>query len=313
MNNPFLPLRGPLSRFVPPVDPLKARAGKRAAPNAGSPWRDIVSSLGRNPVAVTCLVVLLAVAVTAIAAPLVSPYDPYAVKLENQFQAPSASHLAGTDMFGRDVLSRIFYGGRISLAVGLLPPLISLCLGTFIGLVAGYYGGKVDFLLMMLADMVLSFPSLLLAIVVMYILGASTFNIFIALAVVGWASTARVVRSQVLSLKRKEFIEASTAIGTRASVIMFRHLLPNCAPQLLVLFTLDIPAAILSEASLSFLGVGAQPPAASWGLMVSNGREFLFNAPWVAIAPGIAILVTVLAFNFLGDGLRDALDPYMKN
>jgi ABC-type dipeptide/oligopeptide/nickel transport systems, permease components len=313
MNNPFLPARGALSRIAS-LDPLKARKARAGAkPETGSPWRDLWASLARNPVAMASLVVVAAVSIIAIAAGIFAPYDPYAVRLSDQFLPPSASHLAGTDMYGRDVLSRIFYGARISLAVGLLPPLLSMTIGAIIGLVAGYYGGKVDFVLMIVADMVLSFPSLLLAIVVMYILGASTLNIFIALAVVGWASDARVVRSQVLSLKHKEFIEASRAIGTKDSVIMFRHLLPNCLPQLLVLFTLDIPAAILSESSLSFLGVGAQPPAASWGLMVSNGREFLFNAPWVAIAPGVAILVTVLAFNFLGDGLRDSLDPYMKN
>jgi len=310
MRNPFLPLRGPLTRLSRAF-PTAARADRKAA--TVSPWRELASSIARNPIALISLVTILMISVSAIAAPLAAPYDPYAVKLEGQFQAPSASHFAGTDMYGRDVLSRMIYGSRISLSVGLFPTLISLAIGTAVGLVAGYYGGKIDFLLMVIADMVLSFPSLLLAMVVMYILGASILNIYIALAAVGWAETARVVRSQVLSLKHKEFIEASRAIGTRDRVIMFRHLLPNCLPQLLVVFTLDIPAAILTEASLSFLGIGAQPPAASWGLMVSNGREFLFNAPWVAIAPGIAIVITVLAFNFLGDALRDALDPYMKS
>lgn len=277
-----------------------------------SPWRDLRDSLGKNRVAMASLAVILLVAFAAIAAPLVAPHDPYAGDLNLQFRSPDSTNLLGTDMQGRDLLSRIIYGSRISLAVGLVPPLLSMLLGTAIGLAAGYYGGKVDFALMVLADMVLAFPSLLLAMVVMYILGANIVNIFVALAAVGWAGTARVVRSQVLSLKNKEFIEASRAIGTRDRTIMLRHLLPNCLPQLLVLFTLAIPEAILSEASLSFLGVGAQPPAASWGLMVSNGREFLFDAPLIAIAPGVAILVTVVAFNFLGDGLRDALDPYLK-
>lgn len=281
--------------------------------SAPSPWKELRDSLSRNPVAMVSLAIILAVVAAAVFAPLVSPHDPYAGDLNLQFRSPDSVNPLGTDMQGRDMLSRIIYGARISLAVGLIPPLLSMAIGTVIGLVAGYYGGKIDFGLMMLADMVLAFPSLLLAMVVMYILGASIVNIFVALAAVGWASTARVVRSQVLSLKHKEFIEASKAIGVRDRVVMIRHLLPNCLPQLLVLFTLAIPDAILSEASLSFLGVGAQPPASSWGLMVSAGREFLFDAPWIAISPGVAILVTVVAFNFLGDGLRDALDPYLKH
>jgi peptide/nickel transport system permease protein len=276
-------------------------------------WGELWLSLSKNKVALAGGVFVVLIILLAAFAPLVAPHDPYKVELDNQFLKPSGSNLVGTDMFGRDVFSRILYGTRISLLAGIVPTLISMTIGIGIGIVSGYYGGKVDFALMMLADLVLAFPSLLLAMIVMYTLGATLLNIFIALSLVGWAGTARVVRSQTLSLKHKEFVEASRAIGTRDIVIMTRHIFPNCVPQLLVLFTLNIPGAILAEASLSFLGIGAQPPAASWGLMVSNGREFLFNAPWVAIAPGIAILITVLAFNFLGDGLRDALDPYLKN
>lgn len=276
-------------------------------------WKEVVAAFVRNRLAVVGLGILLIVAFIAIAAPLIAPYDPYKVKLNEQFLNPRWEHPIGTDMFGRDVFTRILYGTRISLLIGLVPTLISMTIGVILGLVSGYFGRRVDFLIMMLADMVLSFPSLLLAMIVMYTLGASLLNIFIALSAVGWAGTARVVRSQTLALKNKEFIEASRAIGTKDIAIMLRHILPNCLPQLLVLFTLNIPDSILSEASLSFLGIGAHPPAASWGLMVSGGREYLFNAPWVAIAPGIAILITVLAFNFLGDGLRDALDPYLKS
>ncbi len=276
-------------------------------------WKDIVRSFANNKAAITGGAVVLAILLVAVFAPLLSPHDPYKVDLGSQFLKPDGSYLVGTDMFGRDVFSRILYGTRISLLAGIVPTLISMTIGIAIGIASGYYGGKVDFALMMLADMVLAFPSLLLAMIVMYTLGATLLNIFIALSLVGWAGTARVVRSQTLALKNKEFVEASRAIGTSNFTIMARHIFPNCVPQLLVLFTLNIPGAILAEASLSFLGIGAQPPAASWGLMVSNGREYLFNAPWVAIAPGIAILVTVLAFNFLGDGLRDALDPYLKS
>ncbi|MCX7028025.1 MAG: ABC transporter permease [Spirochaetes bacterium] len=275
--------------------------------------RETARAFARNKAAIIGGVIVLLILLTAVLAPLLVPHDPYLVDLNKQFLNPGPSYRIGTDMFGRDVFSRILYGARISLLVGIVPTLISMTIGIVVGIVSGYYGGKVDFILMMLADMVLAFPSLLLAMVVMYTLGATLLNIFIALSLVGWAGTARVVRSQTLSIKNKEFVEASRAIGTRDIVIMARHIFPNCVPQLLVLFTLNIPGAILSEASLSFLGVGAQPPEASWGLMVSNGREYLFNAPWVAIAPGIAILVTVLAFNFLGDGLRDALDPYLKS
>ncbi|WP_083496802.1 ABC transporter permease [Brevibacillus choshinensis] len=275
-------------------------------------WQDVFRSLRKDRMAITGGIVIVLFILMAILAPLIAPHDPYEVNLDNQFQKPSLQYWLGTDMFGRDVFSRIIYGSQISLLIGIVPSLITMSIGIVLGIVAGYFGRRTDFIIMTISDMVLSFPSLLLAMVVMYTLGASLLNIFIALSIVGWAGTARVVRAQTLSLKNKEFVEAARAVGVKPRIIMLRHILPNCIPQLLVLFTLEIPGSILSEASLSFLGVGAQPPASSWGLMVSNGKEFLFNAPWVAIAPGIAILVIVLAFNFLGDGLRDALDPYLK-
>ncbi len=274
--------------------------------------KDIATAYRRNRLAMVGAAVVLLLVLTALLAPTLSPYDPYMIDLDVMTQAPSRSHWLGTDQFGRDLLTRILYGTRISLVIGVVPTLLSMTIGTALGLIGGYYGGKVDAVIMRLCDIVLAFPSLLLAMVVMYTLGATLVNIFIALAAVGWAGTARVVRSQVLSLKEKEFVEAARAVGVRGSVIMVRHILPNCLPALIVLFTLGIPGAILSEASLSFLGVGAQPPTPSWGLIVTSGKEFLFSAPWIAISPGIFILVTVLAFNFMGDGFRDALDPYMK-
>ena len=230
-----------------------------------------------------------------------------------RLQPPSAAHWFGTDELGRDVLSRILYGSRLSLAIGILPSVISLVIGIVLGLLAGYFGGWADYVIMRLADVMLSVPSLLLAMVVMYTLGSSTVNLFVALSMVGWASVARVVRSQTLSLKESEYVEAAQSIGVSRFNIMRRHILPNCVPSLIVLFTLNVPAAILSESSLSFLGIGAQPPAASWGLMVNQSKQFLFTQPWLALAPCVAIMVVVLAFNFLGDGLRDVLDPYMKN
>jgi len=258
------------------------------------------------------LLFVLLLALLAIFAPVVSPYNPYIVDLDNSLLPPSLQHWLGTDNFGRDVLTRILYGARISLVVGLVPSFIAMVIGTVMGIVSGYVGGRTDFVVMRLADMMIAFPSLLLAMVVMYTLGANLFNIFIALALVGWAGVARVVRAQTLALKEKEFIEAARANGTSRLTIMGHHIFPNVVPTLIVLFSLSIPDSIMWESSLSFLGVGVQPPESSWGLLVSAGKDYLFQAPMVAVAPGVAILIAVLAFNFVGDGLRDALDPSMK-
>ena len=282
-----------------------------AAPPA-SFARDVVRAYRRNRMAMAGAAVVLVLALLALLVPRLSPWDPYLVDLDLMSQAPSKAHWLGTDQYGRDLLTRILYGTRISLVIGIVPTMLSMTLGTALGLIGGYYRGLVDLAIMRLCDVVLAFPSLLLAMVVMYTLGATLVNIFIALAVVGWAGTARVVRSQVLALREKEFVEAARAVGVRDRVIMARHILPNCLPALIVLFTLGIPGAILSESALSFLGVGAQPPTPSWGLIITSGKEFLFSAPWIAISPGVFILVTVLAFNFMGDGMRDALDPHMK-
>lgn len=276
-------------------------------------WKDQVKTLIRqNKLAAASAVLILLIILAAVFAPFVAPYDHLAQSLTDRLQTPSMAHWLGTDELGRDVLSRIIFGARISLTIGLVPTLISMAIGTVLGLCAGVYGGKVDFVIMRLADVMLAFPSLLLAMVVMYTMGGGLINIFIALSLINWASTARVVRSQTLSLKEKEYVEAARSIGVSQWTIMFRHILPNCLPSLIVLFTLNIPSAILSEASLSFLGVGAQPPSASWGLMAVRGKKYLFSEPWLCIAPSVAIMIVVLAFNFLGDGLRDVLDPYLK-
>jgi peptide/nickel transport system permease protein/oligopeptide transport system permease protein len=275
--------------------------------------RDTVRAFRKNRMAMVGLAFVLLLVLGAIFAPWISPHDPYRVALDEQLLPASTTYWLGTDNFGRDVLTRILYGARISLVVGIVPSLISLMIGTMMGILSGYLGGRTDFVVMLLADMMIAFPSLLLAMVVMYTLGANLLNIFIALALVGWASVARVVRSQTLALREKEFIEAARANGTARITVMLRHIFPNVVPTLIVLFTLAIPEAIMWESSLSFLGVGVQPPEASWGLLVAKGKEYMFQAPAVAIAPGIAILLTVLAFNFIGDGLRDALDPSMKD
>jgi len=274
--------------------------------------QELLSMLRSNPMALIGLIVIVLFVFSAVFANFLAPYDYTKVNLPSRLKAPSLAHLFGTDEMGRDILSRLLYGGRISLMIGLVPTFIAMVVGTFLGLVSGFFGKKTDFVIMRLADVVLSFPSLLLAMVIMYIMGASMLNLFIALSVIGWAGTARIVRSQTLSLKQKEFVEAADAIGVSKWTIMFRHILPNCLPSLIVLFTMEIPASILWEASLSFLGVGAQPPQSSWGLMVSQSKQYAFSSPWVSIVPGVAILIVVLAFNFLGDGLRDAIDPYTK-
>jgi peptide/nickel transport system permease protein/oligopeptide transport system permease protein len=266
----------------------------------------------QNKLAVFSAVVILLIALSAIFAPVVAPYDPTAQDLTNRLQGPSLQHLLGTDQLGRDVLSRMIYGARVSLVIGLCPTLLSMLLGIILGLMAGYMGKWVDFVIMRLADVTLAFPSLLLAMVVTYTLGTGTVPIFISLTIVGWAGTARIVRSQTLSLKEQEYVEAARSIGVSKWSIMFRHILPNCLPSLIVLFTLNVPGSILSESSLSFLGIGAQSPSTSWGLMVTDGKSYLFSNPVMALAPGIAILVLALAFNFLGDGLRDVMDPYLK-
>ena len=285
-------------------------------------WGEIVKSIYADKKALVGLVVIVLFILIAALAPIISPYDPYEVNMADVLLEPSFmttvqdgvnQYFMGTDFLGRDVLSRIIYGARISLVIGLIPTTITLLIGTTLGIAAGYIGGKTDYIIMRLADVCMSFPSLLLAMVVMYTLGASLFNIFIALSIVNWGGTSRIVRAQTLSIKEKEFVEAARSMGVSKTHIMLRHILPNCIPSLIVLFTLNVPEAIMAEAGLSFLGVGAQPPMPSWGLMISRGKEYLFSSPWVAITPGIAIFIVVIAFNFIGDGFRDALDPYTKH
>ena len=274
--------------------------------------RESVRNMFRvNKAALLGLILIILIILMAVFAPFIARHDPNQLNLIEMRKPPSAAHWFGTDDLGRDVFARVVYGSRTSLMIGFVPSVISLILGTALGLMAGYLGRRVDALIMRLADVVLAFPSLLLAMVVMYTLGSSILNMFIALSIINWAGTARVVRAQTLSIREKEFVEAARSMGVSRLSIVFRHILPNCLPNLIVLFTLDIPGAIMWESSMSFLGVG-DPNAASWGLMVSQGKSYAYMCPWLILAPGIAILVTVMAFNFLGDGLRDAMDPYLK-
>ena len=296
-----------LKNDIRPDDELSLQIGERDG------IRDKLKRMCRqNPLAAVSAIVILIFILMAIFAPLIAPYGETEQDLLNRLQDPSLTHLLGTDELGRDLFSRMLYGSRLSIAIGILPSLISLIIGVIAGLVAGYFGGWIDYVIMRIADVMLSVPSLLLAMVVMYTLGTSTINLFVALTMTGWSSVARVVRSHTLSIKESEYVEAARSIGVSKWKIMFRHIFPNCIPSLIVLFTLNVPSAILSESSLSFLGIGIKVPFASWGLIVNQGRQFLFTQPWLCLAPCVAIMIIVLAFNFLGDGLRDVLDPYMQ-
>lgn len=277
-----------------------------------SVFSETVRAFRANPFATAGLVIVVILILCAILAPFITPYDPYAIDLGSKFLAPSADHPLGTDELGRDLLTRIAYGARISLAIGVIPALIAQFIGAAAGIASGWYGGVIDHAISCVCDVVLAFPTTLLALAIMYALSGELINLFIALAAVGWASTARVVRSLTLSLREQEFVEASRACGVSDFMIMVRHILPNCIPTLVVLLTIRIPNYILQEASLSFLGMGAKPPTPSWGLIASKGKEFLFSAPWIGIMPGLFILITVLGFNFIGDGVRDALDPQRR-
>jgi peptide/nickel transport system permease protein/oligopeptide transport system permease protein len=274
---------------------------------------DLMRRMAReNKTAVISFVVIVLMILAATLAPFLTPYEENDMDLMHRLSPPSAEHLLGTDEGGRDVLTRLLYGARVSLLIGVVPALLSLVLGSALGVLAGYRGGPIDAVIMRLADVTLAFPSMLLAMVIMYSLGGGIFNVFLTLTLVNWANVARVVRAQTLQLKSSEYVEAARVIGVSRGTIMRRHILPNCLSTMLVLFTLNVPASILTESSLSFLGLGIQPPNASWGLMINIGRQYLYTAPWLCFAPGAAIMLIVLAFNFLGNGLLDVLDPRLK-
>lgn len=275
-------------------------------------WAIVWRRLKKNRRAMIGLSIIIIVILLAIFAPLVSPYRPSKIGLRSKLEAPSATHWLGTDKLGRDIFSRIIYGSRISILVGLVAVGISGTIGIFLGAIAGYFGGWVDVLIMRLVDILLAFPSILLAISLVAVLGASLFNVILAIALVSWVSYARIVRGEFLRLKEQEFVEGAKAIGASDLKIIFKHILPNSMAPVIVMATLGLAGAIISESSLSFLGLGVQPPTPSWGGMLSEGRTVIRQAWWVPTFPGIAILLTVLAFNLFGDGLRDALDPKLK-
>lgn len=275
-------------------------------------WSDARLRLLRNPVAMAGAAVVVLLIVVAVAAPYIAPYDPSDQDLANSMAGPSMQHLAGTDVHGRDIFSRIIYGTRISLRIGFLGMLLGCVVGVVLGLVSGYYGGWADTVIMRLLDVQLAFPGLLVAICIIAIIGPGLENVIVAVGIFSVPLFARVTRGQVLTLKEQEFVVAARMMGAQDGRIMLNHLLPNAVAPILVLCTLRIATAILTAASLSFLGLGAQPPTPEWGAMLSDGRAYLSIAPHVATTPGLAILITVLSFNLLGDGLRDALDPRLR-
>jgi peptide/nickel transport system permease protein len=274
-----------------------------------SPWRQAWRRLGQRPAALVGLAVILFFVGIALAAPLVSPYDPIATDWLAVRKAPSLRHLFGTDEIGRDVLSRVICGARASLLAGLVSVSIALALGMPLGLVSGYQGGLVDGVAMRMIDAMLAIPFLILAIALAAFLGPNLTNAMIAIGVSQMPVFARLTRAQVLAAKHEDYVEAARAIGNPDRRILLRHILPNISAPILVQATLAIAAAIIAEASLSFLGLGQQPPAPSWGSMLNTAKNFLSQAPWMAVWPGLAIFSLVLSFNLLGDGLRDALDP----
>jgi peptide/nickel transport system permease protein len=275
-------------------------------------WRDAARRLGHDKAAVAGLVVIVGLVLVAVFAPLLAPHPPNDQSFRIKLEPPSGEHLFGTDEFGRDIFSRVLFGTQIALRVGLLPVVVALVVGVVLGLVAGYYGRAVDQVIMGGIDVLLAFPWLLLAIGIMAVLGPGINNVIIAVSIVYVPAFARIVRGSVLSIKAKEYVEAARAIGQPDARIMTRHVLSNAWAPIIVQATLAVGQAIIYAAGLSFIGLGTQPPDSDWGVMLASGREYLRDGPWLGIFPGLAILITVLAFNLFGDGLRDALDPRLR-
>jgi peptide/nickel transport system permease protein len=262
-----------------------------------------------NPLNIIAFALIALFGACALLAPILAPYDPLVQDLGSRLRPPSSEHWLGTDSLGRDIASRILYGARISLIIGVVVVTSAGVVGTAIGLVAGYVGGLVDEALMRLTEIFLAFPALILAMAIAGALGPSLTNAIIAIAAVTWAVYARLVRGQILSLRQREFVEAARAIGASRTRIVVRHLLPNALAPLMIQASFDLGSSIIAAAGLSFIGFGAQPPTPEWGVMISEGRNYISTQPWLSLFPGLAILLAVGSFNLLGDGLRDAFDP----
>jgi peptide/nickel transport system permease protein len=271
-------------------------------------WRNF----RRNRFALAACAVIAVLFLLSLLAPLVTPFDPDALDLYHVLMPPSAAHWFGTDELGRDVFTRVVYGARISLKVGFVAVGIAVAVGTLVGLLAGFYGGAVDGLLMRLVDIMLCFPTFFLILAVIAMLEPSIWYIMIIIGLTGWMGVARLVRAEVLSLRERDFVQAARALGASDARIIFRHILPNALSPVLVSATLGVAGAILTESALSFLGIGVQPPTPSWGNILTSGKDYIEFAWWLSLFPGLAILVTVLAYNLVGEGIRDALDPRIR-
>jgi peptide/nickel transport system permease protein len=276
-------------------------------------WKGLLWQARRKPLGAVAALILLVLVVTAICAPLLAPHDPYKQSFRARLQPPSQQYLLGTDTIGRDLLSRIIYGARISLGIGLVATCIGTLFGTLIGLVSGFWGGKLDLLLQRVIDCLLSFPTLILALAIVAVLGSSITNVVLAIAIVQTPRVSRIVRGNALIVREEAYIEAARAIGCRSWRILLRYMLPNVMAPIVVVASINLGNAIVIEAALGFLGLGTPPPIPSWGEMLSGaGKQYMVYAPWLAIFPGVAISLAVLGFNLLGDALRDILDPRLR-
>lgn len=274
---------------------------------------NLVNALKTNRAFAFASALVLLLILLALAAPLIAPYDPLTAEMKNAYLPPSGEHLFGTDKLGRDCFSRILYGASYSLSSVLLLVAVIFAVGTSLGVAAGYFGGKTDTVIMRISDMMISFPGMILAIAIAGILGGSLINAIIALTIVSWTKYARLARSMVLKIKKRDFVEAAVVNGGKPLHILSRHIVPNILPLMVITAASDIGAMMMELAGLSFLGFGSQPPAPEWGLMLNEGRQQLQTAPWLMVFPGLAIFVTVVIFNLWGDALRDVLDPRQED
>jgi len=288
-------------------------AAELVAPAAIPAWKRALGKARSNPTTLAGALICLAIVLAAVFAPWLAPHDPAEQDIISRLQPPSADYWLGTDQFGRDILSRLMWGAQISLTVSLGAIAAAMVIGGAIGLVSGYIGGKFDLFVMQVMDVLLSFPSLILGLIVVALLGPDLVNLVVAIALTAIAPFARVARAPVLALKERAFVEAGRALGFSHTRILFRHILPNILSEVMVMGTLWLATAVRVEASLSFIGLGVKPPTPTWGGMTRDGFENILDAPWLAIFPGIAILLLVLGLNMVGDGLRDATDPKLRN